>query len=117
QTANGELEGRPAPVARRKCVGGAGAGSLCNADGDCPGSTCVDRNVFNISVAVQFNATAAEITAIEDMITAGSAVLFDITDGQAEIGEAFIYNNAFGTGGDADVRIFPSTSPTWWNAN
>src|SRR5436190_22012718 len=55
QTANGELEGRPAPVARRKCVGGAGAGSLCNADGDCPGSTCVDRNVFNISVAVLFN--------------------------------------------------------------
>lgn len=117
QTANGELEGRAAPVARRKCVGGTNAGNLCNEDGDCPGSTCTDRNVFNISVALQFNGTNADVTAIQNLITAGSAVLFDATDGQAEIGEAFIYNNAFGTGSDADVRIYPSTSDTWWVAN
>jgi hypothetical protein len=34
--------------------------------------------------------------------------LFDVTDGQAEIGEASIYNNAFGT--DADLRVYPSSS-------
>lgn len=117
QTTNGELEGRAAPVARRKCVGGANAGNLCNSDADCPSSTCVDRNVFNVSVAVQFNATAAELTAIQNLVSAGSATLFDVTDGQAEIGEAFIYNNAFGTGSDADIRIYPTTTPIWWQAN
>jgi len=111
-TAVGELEGRAAPVARRKCVVG---GNLCNEDADCPGSICVDRNVYNISVAVHFNATNAQITAIQDLITDGSEVLYDITDGQAEIGEAFIYNNAFGT--NADLRIYPSTNPTWWGAD
>ncbi|MBU1172823.1 MAG: VWA domain-containing protein [Proteobacteria bacterium] len=117
QTTEGELEGRAAPLALRRCEGGANAGGLCNQDGDCPGSTCPDRNVFNISVAVQFNATAAELTTIQNMISDGSAWLFDVTDGQAEFGEAFIYNNAFGTGSDADLRIYPSTSPTWWGAN
>jgi len=117
QTAQGELEGRAAPVALRRCVGGTNAGNLCNQNGDCPGSSCPDRNVFNISVAVQFNATNAELTTIQNLINAGSAVLFDVTDGQAEIGEAFIYNNAFGTGSDADVRIYPSTDDTWWMAN
>jgi hypothetical protein len=116
ETSWGELEGRAAPVARRKCVGGSNAGNLCNEDGDCPGSACTDRNVFNISVAVQFNATAAELATIQDMISDGSAWLFDVTDGQAEIGEAFIYNNAYGTGSDADLRIYPSTSDNWWSA-
>jgi hypothetical protein len=117
QTTQGEIEGRAAPVARRKCVGGTNAGTLCNQNGSCPGSTCTDRNVFNISVAVQFNANTSELTTIQNLISAGSATLFDVTDGQAEIGEAFIYNNAFGTGSDADLRIYPSTSPTWWMAN
>jgi hypothetical protein len=118
QTANGELEGRPAPVARRNCVGGTNAGSLCNEDADCPGSTCVDRNVFNIQVAIQFNATAAQLTTLQNLISAGSATLFDATDGQAEIGAAFLYNNAFATGfSSADLRIYPATSPTWWQAN
>lgn len=116
QTTEGELEGRAAPVALRRCEGAANAGHLCNEDGSCPGSTCPDRNVFNMSVAVQFNATAAELTTIQNMISDGSAWLFDVTDGQVEIGEAFIYNNAFGTGSDADLRIYPSTSPTWWQA-
>ncbi|MHC4086852.1 MAG: VWA domain-containing protein [Planctomycetota bacterium] len=115
-TYEGELEERAAPVGRRKCVGGANADNLCKEDADCPGSTCTDRNVFNISVAVQFDADAAELTTIKDMISDGSAWLFDVTDGQAEIGEAFIYNNAYGTGSDADVRIYPDTTYTWWKA-
>ncbi|HEY5911965.1 MAG TPA: lamin tail domain-containing protein [Verrucomicrobiae bacterium] len=96
-TENGEIQARPAPVFR------------------CPGLPCAAPNVFNISVAVQYNASAADLAAIQDMISAGSAVLFDVTDGQAEIGEALIYNNAFGTA--ADLRIYPSTSDTWWQAN
>jgi hypothetical protein len=42
------------------------------------------------------------------MITAGSAVIFDVTDGQAEITQSVIYNNAFGTV-EADLRIYPAT--------
>lgn len=116
QTALGELEGRPAPVALRKCVGGANGGNVCNENADCPGSTCVDRNVFNISVAIHFNATGAELTTIQNMITAGSARLFDVTDGQVEIGLATLHNNAFGST-EADVRIYPAATPTWWQAN
>ena len=50
QTAFGEIEGRPAPVSHRKCIGGTNAGALCNENADCPGSTCQDRNlvVFQI---------------------------------------------------------------------
>jgi len=104
-TANGELQGRPAPVHR------------------CPSVPCAFPNVFDISVAVHFNATPAQLTAIQGMITAGSATIFDVTDGQAEIGEAFIYNNAPSTA-VADVRIFPCNgtcvadeTDVWWNAN
>lgn len=104
QTANGELEGRPAPVARRKCVGGANAGNLCSGNASCPGSTCAARNVFSITVAVHFNATAAQLTTIQNAISNMSGVVFDATDGQAEIGQATIYNNAFGTA--ADLRIY-----------
>ncbi|MFX0547082.1 vWA domain-containing protein [Roseovarius sp. S1116L3] len=103
-TAFGEIEGRAAPVARRQCIGGPSAGDLCNEDADCPASTCVDRNVFNISVAVHYDASNADLTAIENMISAGSAMLFDVTDGQAEIGQATIHNNAFGTA-EADLRV------------
>lgn len=107
-TAFGEIEGRAAPVGRRKCVAGANAGSLCKQDADCPGSTCQDRNVFNLSVAVQYDASAADLTAIQNLISAGSAALFDVTDGQAEIGQATIHNNAASTA-RADVRIYPAT--------
>jgi len=107
-TTMGEIEGRPAPVARRMCAGGSNVGALCNEDGDCPGSTCFDRNVFNISVAVHYDASDADLTAIEDLVEAGSDMLFDITDGQAEIGQATIHNNAFGTS-EADLRIYPLT--------
>lgn len=116
QTSLGELEGRAAPVALRRCIAGSSAGALCNENSDCPGSTCKDRNVFNVSVAVHFNANATQLTAIQNAISAGSATLFDVTDGQAEIGLATIHNNAFGTT-NADFRIFPATTPTWWNAN
>jgi hypothetical protein len=114
-TAQGEMQGRAAPVYRRTCAGGSHAGQLCNQDADCPGSTCADHNVFNISVAVQFDATGAQLTAIENMIASASAIIFDATDGQAEIGEAFIYNNAYGT--DADLRIYSSANDTWWCAD
>ncbi len=100
-TAYGELQDRPAPVYR------------------CPSPTlpCTDPNVFNITVAVHFNASNAELTAIQNLITAGSEILFDVTDGQAYIGEAFIYNNAFGT--DADLRIYDNavSGNVWWGAN
>jgi hypothetical protein len=98
-TAHGEIQGRPAPVYR------------------CPSPSlpCADPNVFNISVAVHYNASAADLTTIQNSISGLSAVLFDLTDGQAHIGEAFIYNNAFGT--NADIRVYPSSSPTWWYAN
>src|SRR5688572_27711672 len=115
QTAQGELEGRPAPVALRKCVAGANAGNLCKTNAGCPGSSCVDRNISNISVAVHFTATPGELSDIQNMITAGSAILFDVTDGQAQIGAATIHNNAFGT--DADLRVYPASNPTWWQAN
>ena len=108
QTGQGEIEQRPAPVARRMCLAGANAGDLCNEDADCPGSTCRDRNIFNLSVAVHYDAPAADLTAIENMVSAGSAVLFDVTDGQAEIGQATIHNNSAGTT-EADIRVYPAT--------
>jgi hypothetical protein len=95
-TAEGEIQDRPAPVWR--CT-----------------LPCAEPNVFNISVAVHFNATNAELTAIENLISNGSAILFDVTDGQAEIGEAFIYNNAFGA--IADLHINSSANDTWWGAD
>ena len=98
-TAEGEIQDRPAPVYR------------CPS----PALPSTDPNVFNISVAVHFNASNAQLAVIENLISNGSAFLFDVTDGQAEIGEAFIYNNAFGA--IADLHIYPSTSDTWWVAN
>lgn len=115
QSDRGEIQGRPAPVALRKCLGGANAGNLCNEDADCPASSCVDRNIFNISVAVHFDATDAQLDVIEAALTDLSALLFDVTDGQAEIGQATIHNNAYGTA--ADIRIYPSSAPVWWQAN
>ena len=123
QTAAGEIEKRPAPVACRKCLGGAHAGSLCRQDVDCPGSKCPERNVFNISVAVHYEANPAELNVIKGAIGDLSAVLFDVTDGQAEIGQATIYNNAFGS--TADLRIYPVIDETvvpavpgvWWTAD
>lgn len=108
QTALGEIEDRPAPVGRRICLGGGNAGALCNENADCPGSTCKERNVFNLSVAVHYDAPAADLTAIQNLITDASATLLDVTDGQAEIGQATIHNNAFGTT-EADLRVYPAT--------
>jgi len=116
QTALGELENRPAPVFRRICVSGANAGSLCKQNSECPGSTCRDRNIYNISVAVHFNASNAQLTSIQNAISSGSAILFDATDGQAEIGLATIHNNAFGTT-QADLRVYPASASTGWWAN
>ena len=106
-TVNGEIESRPSPVSRRQCVAGTNVGNLCNQNADCPGSTCVDRNVFNISVGMSYNAPAADITAVQNLITAASTVLFDITDGQAEIGVATILNNA-PTTTNADLVVSPA---------
>jgi len=114
QTAMGELEGRDAPVALRRCLGGPNFGALCNENTDCPSSTCKDRNIFNLSVAVLFDATPMQLTQIQNALSAGSSVLFDATDGQAQFGQATIHNNAFGTV-EADVRI--SSTGVWWNAN
>ncbi|MBP7616735.1 MAG: hypothetical protein KA756_13860, partial [Steroidobacteraceae bacterium] len=115
-TVNGEIEGRPAPVFRRICLAGTSAGAYCKEDAECPGSSCAERNVFNITVAVRFNASAAQLTAIQTLLTATSAVLLDVTDGQAEIGTATIHNNAISTA-QADLVIHPATNDTWWKAN
>lgn len=114
-TVNGEIENRPAPVFRRVCLGGASVGNYCKQDTECPGSACADRNVYNITVAVLYDAPAADITTIQNLITAMSAALFDVTDGQAEIGIATIHNNAISSN-QADLVIFPSTNDTWWSA-
>lgn len=115
-TANGEIEGRPAPVFRRICLGGTNAGDYCKENAECPGSSCFDRNIFNITVAVRYDAPAADITKVQNLITAMSASLFDTTDGQAQIGTATIHNNAISTN-QADLVIHPSTNDTWWQAN
>jgi len=107
-TAQGEIEGRAAPVARRMCLAGAHAGSLCNEDADCPGAACRDRNIVNLSVAVHYDAPAGDITTIQNMVSAGSTTLFDVTDGQTEIGQATIHNNSAGTT-RADIRVYPAT--------
>lgn len=115
-TVNGEIESRPAPVFRRVCLSGTNSGNYCKEDTECPGSSCADRNVFNITVAVRYDASAADITKIKDLITSMSAALFDVTDGQAEIGIATIHNDAISTD-QADLVIQPSTNPVWWHAN
>lgn len=116
ETALGEIESRPAPVFRRVCLAGTHAGNLCRQDSECPGSSCADKNIFNISVAFEYNAPTTDIDAVKDLITEMSEVLLDVTDGQAEIGQATIHNNATSTT-QADLRIYPSTNPTWWQAN
>lgn len=95
-TNNGELEARPSPTFRRICLAGPSAGQNCSSDAACPGSTCFDCNIYNITVAVLYDAPADDLTAIRSLITQGSATLFDVTDGQAEIGHATIHNNAGG---------------------
>jgi hypothetical protein len=115
-TTNGEIENRPAPVFRRVCLSGTNAGNYCKQNSECPGSSCASRNVYNITVAVLYDAPAADITSIRNLITAMSSTLFDVTDGQAEIGIVTIHNNAISTN-QADLVIHPSTINTWWKAN
>ncbi|HEY6125393.1 MAG TPA: hypothetical protein VIV63_12145, partial [Steroidobacteraceae bacterium] len=114
-TDNGEIEGRPSPTFRRICLAGPNAGQNCSSNAACPSSSCFDRNVFNITVAVLYDAPAGDLTAIQNLITAGSATLFDVTDGQAEIGHATIHNNAMSTA-NADFVVHPTTNDTWWQA-
>lgn len=116
ETALGEIEARAAGVTGRVCVAGANAGSACNQNTDCPGSTCVDRNLFNITVAVHFNASNAQLLSIRTAIEQGSERLFDATDGQAQIGSVELLNNAYGIS-DADLRVYPSSLSTGWYAN
>jgi len=115
-TANGEIESRPAPVFRRICLAGINARDYCKQNSECPGSSCAQRNVFNITVAVRFNASAAQLTSIQTLMTSLSTVLLDVTDGQAELGTVTIHNNAISTA-NADIVIHPSTNDTWWQAN
>jgi len=116
QTANGEIEERPSPTFRRICQGGTNAGKYCKQNSECPGSVCTDRNVFNITVAILYDAPAADITTIQNMISGLSATLLDVTDGQAQIGTATIHNNAI-TSNQADLEIHPSTNDVWWVTN
>ena len=115
-TAQGEIENRPAPVFRRICLGGTSAGAYCKQNSECPGSSCATRNIFNLTVAIRFDATPAELTSIQTLLTATSAVLLDVTDGQAELGTVTLHNNAISTA-KADLVIHPATNDTWWQAN
>jgi len=115
-TTAGEIENRPAPVFRRVCLAGTNSGNYCKQNSECPGSSCATRNVFNITVAVAFDASTAQLSLIQTLITNMSGVLFDVTDGQAEIGTATIHNNAMSIA-QADLVVLPSTNDTWWNAN
>jgi hypothetical protein len=115
QTNNGEIEGRPSSTFRRICLGGTNAGNNCKQNSECPGSTCSDRNVFNITVAVLYDAPAADLTAIQNMISVMSATLLDVTDGQAQIGHATIHNNAISTA-QADLVIHPSSNNVGFQA-
>jgi hypothetical protein len=114
-TDNGEIEDRPSPTFRRICLAGPNAGQNCSSNAACPSSTCFDRNVYNITVAILYDAPAGDLTAIQNLITQGSATLFDVTDGQAEIGHATIHNNAVSTA-NADFVVHPATNPVWWQA-
>jgi len=104
ETPFGQIEGRLAPVFRRICLGGINAGDLCNENANCPGSSCADRNVFNLFVSVRFNATPAQLAIIQTRIDAMAASLWDSTDGQVQIGEVFLLNNSFGASGDIWVQ-------------
>ncbi len=113
-TVEGEIENRPSAVARRMCLGGVNAGEACNENTNCPGSTCRDRNIFNLSVSVEYDAPDADIDEIKDLISAASVSIFDATDGQVEIGSATIHNNATGIG-EADLRVYPATCTSGTN--
>jgi hypothetical protein len=119
QTAFGEIEGRPGPVSRRQCVGGANAGGLCSSNAGCPGSTCQTTNIFNVSVAVRFNATAAQLTTIRNAFTTASQILLDATDGQAQFGQITIFNNSTGSRGHFWVTMTGgcSTATGTWGAS
>ena len=116
QTENGEIEARPSSTFRRICLGGVNGGRNCKRNPECPGSSCSDRNVFNFTVAVLYDAPPSDITAIRNMISAMSARLFDVTDGQAQIGHATIHNNAI-SANQADLEIRPSSNDTGFQAN
>lgn len=112
----GEIENRPASVFRRICLGGSNAGNYCKQNSECPGSSCADRNVFNLTVAVLYNAPAGDINSIQTLLTSASAAIFDSTDGQAELGTITIHNDAISTN-QADLVIHPTTNDVWWQAN
>jgi hypothetical protein len=118
QTAFGEIEGRAAPVSHRRCIGGGNAGALCNEDADCPGSTCQDRNIFNISVNVRFGATAGELQDVRDAFSAANELLWDVTDCQAQFGQVTLLNNPSGTRGtywvtDPGYSYCAAATGTW----
>jgi len=116
ETGLGEIEDRPATVFRRQCIAGTNAGNLCNEDAQCPGSTCSPKNVFNFITAFVYDAPEGDVDDVRDLITEMSEVLLDVTDGQAEIGQVTLINNASSTS-QADLLIFPATNDTWWQAN
>lgn len=114
-SASGEIEGRPASVFRRICLAGTSAGQLCKQDSECPGSACATRNVFNLTVAVRFNASNTQLATIQALLTSMSSVLMDVSDGQVEVGTVTIHNNAMSTS-NADFVVHPATNDTGYQA-
>lgn len=62
-----------------------------------PGTGTFTAGKFDFSVAVLFNASDTQLTAIRDRFQAGSDVLADATDGQHRFGTVTILNNAGNT--------------------
>ncbi len=112
ETPFGEIELRPGPAFRRRCLAGINAGMLCNENANCPASSCPDRNVFNLTVSVRFNATPGQLATIQTRMDEMADSLWDATDGQVQIGEVFIFNNSMGAGGDIWVQAGSGLSAT-----
>jgi hypothetical protein len=117
-TGFGVIEARPAPVIRRVCTAGPWPGAWCNSDAACDGYPCAASNIFNLTVAVRFHAEPGELQIVETSIQQASDWLFDATDGQMQIGQVTIWNNAYGLKGHVAIDKEGScqtATGTWGN--
>ena len=69
------------------------------------GSFDATTGTFNFSVAVQYNATDAELAAIRTAFQIGSDVIADATDGQHHFGNVTIVNNS-GASSEAEFYVW-----------
>lgn len=65
-----------------------------------------DNGQFNFAVSIRFNATEADITAIQTAFQNASQILADATDGKHKFGEITLVNNKRAAD-DAEFWVFP----------